>query len=112
MEPYPTDTATPPPAQVTRVFTFGYGHVCPYTGVPLAEHYAIITAPDAKQCRDLMLGLFGKQWSHEYASVDAATRGGRFPMVEHARIVVCPSETSGFGGASPAPDPEPPGPPA
>lgn len=72
---------------IEQVFTFGYGHVCPYTGRKLADHYAVVVAPDKEQCRALMVGMFGKQWAFEYDSAEAAG-AERFGLVEHMRLVV------------------------
>lgn len=86
-----TDTVptTPdtPPGSVTRVFTFGYGHVCPFTGENLIDHHVTVIAPDAVLCRDLMISMFGRAWAFEYVSLDAATRGGMYPSTEHVRII-------------------------
>lgn len=88
------ETPAAPPDLVTRVFTFGHGHVCRYTGANLLDHHVTVIAPTAELCRELMLGLYGQAWAFEYVSLDAATRGGMYPSTEHARIVV-PGE--GYG---------------
>lgn len=76
---------------IEQVFTFGYGHTCPYTGERLADHYATIIAPDKEQCRALMVGLFGSQWAFPYDSVaDASPAWLRAPLVEHLRIDLTP----------------------
>lgn len=75
---------------ITQVFTFGYGHTCPYTGESLADQYATIVAPDKEQCRALMLAVFGRQWAFQYDSVEHATKGGRYPMTEHVRLTIGP----------------------
>lgn len=76
-------TPVGPPAR--RVFTFGYGHVDPITGVPLAEKCAIVTASDASRCRDLMIEHFGNRWAFEYDSVEQATPPGTRIRV-HVRV--------------------------
>lgn len=85
---------------ITQVFTFGYGHVCPYTGQKLDDHYATVTAPDHAQCVALMVGMFGSQWAFQYDSPEAAGVE-RFGLVEHMRLMVgepvAPLETSAVG---------------
>ena len=73
---------------VTRIFTFGYGQTCPFTGKKLLDYHVSITAPTAAQCKEVMFATFGEAWSHEYGSLDEATRGGQFPSTEHASITI------------------------
>lgn len=72
---------------ITQVFTFGYGHVCPYTGNALADRYATITAPTEQECVALMRVLFGSQWAFQYDSAEKAG-ASRFGLVEHMRLAV------------------------
>lgn len=51
---------------VTRLFTFGYGQTCPFTGVDLGDHYALVTAPDRSAALRMMLATFGRNWAFEY----------------------------------------------
>lgn len=82
---------------ITRIFTFGYGHVCPFTGKGLGDHYATVTAPDASSARTLMNATFNRQWAFEYGVDDV--RLAEFPMTEHARlsIGVPPTQTTCHG---------------
>ena len=73
---------------VRRIFVFGYGQTCPFTGVNVLDHHVSITAPTADQCTAVMFAMFGEAWSHEYGSLDEATRGGQFPSTEHASITI------------------------
>jgi hypothetical protein len=73
---------------VTRIFTFGHGQTCPFTGKNVLDHHVSITAPTAEQCREVMFATFGQAWAFEYASLDKATRGGQFPSTEHASITI------------------------
>ena len=72
----------------TRIFTFGHGQHCPFTGKYLLDHHVTITAPTGEQCRAVMFATFGQAWAFDYPSLDAATRHGQFPSTEHARIVI------------------------
>jgi len=73
---------------VTRVFTFGYGQTCPFTGKNVLDHHVTITAPTAGQCTAVMFATFGEAWGFEYDSLEDATSNGRFPSTEHAAIVI------------------------
>jgi hypothetical protein len=55
-----------------RVFTFGHGHTNPKTGKDLFNHYVVINANTAEQCRMKMLNHFGGQWAFEYRTCEAA----------------------------------------
>ena len=57
---------------VERVFTFGYGHIDPRNGVSLADKCAVIRAKTAADCRKLMIECFGRMWTFEYESIEAA----------------------------------------
>ena len=84
---------------ITQVFTFGYGHVCPFTGRKLDDHYATVVAADQKQARALMVAAFGTMWCDQYESVAAAMGGYPIRLVEHVRLEL----------TSPTPLPEPSG---
>lgn len=72
---------------VTQVFTFGYGQKCQFTGEPLDDKYATITAPNAAVCLLMMLAVFGQNWCDQYDSVEAATAPGH-RITEYARMTV------------------------
>lgn len=72
---------------VTRIFTFGHGQFCPFTGMHLLGFYATVTAPSVEQCEQVMHATFGGMWATDYPDVKAAG-GDEFPLVEHARIVI------------------------
>lgn len=74
---------------ITQVFTFGYGHSCPFTGRALADHYATVVAADKEQCRALMVQMFGLKWAFQYDSAELA-RPPDYPrrLVEHIRMEV------------------------
>lgn len=103
----PTDIGEPPPTLVTRVYAFGYGHVCPFTGMSLADKHATVIAETAAQCRDLMVAVFGLAWSMEYTSLNAATRSGRCPSTEHARLVLPGPQMVGAREIDNGDDPDP-----
>jgi hypothetical protein len=69
-----------------RVFTFGHGQTCPFTGKNLLDHHVTIVAPTEDICRDIMFATFGEAWAFDYPSVEAATGHGDFPSTEHMRI--------------------------
>lgn len=66
-------------AEPTRVFTFGTGHRHPITGESLGQRYVRVPG-DAITARERMLSVFGREWSHEYADLSAASRDGRFKL--------------------------------
>ncbi len=72
---------------VTQIFTFGYTQTCPYTGEPLDDKYATVTAPTAAACRAVMVAVFGRNWCDQYPSVEAATAPG-VRITEYARMTV------------------------
>lgn len=72
---------------ITRIFTFGYGQTCPITGIDLGDHYAVVTAPTAGQCRALMVAAFGTTWAFEYSSIEAATPPGA-TLRFHTRLAI------------------------
>lgn len=92
----------PPTVQpVTRLFTFGYGQTCQFTGKDLGDHYALVTAPDRGAALLLMCATFPNNWAFEYdpespSIVDYVPR-----MKLHARLVI------GLTPADPEPEPEP-----
>jgi len=71
----------------TRIFTFGYGQRCPFTGKNLLGYYATVIAPSHEQCTQVMNAMFDGAWATDYPSVEAAG-GNEFELVEHARIVI------------------------
>lgn len=71
---------------VTRIFIFGHGQTCPFTGKSLLDHHIAITAATPEQCRAVMVAVFGQGWSFPYDTLDQATRGGQFPSTEHMSI--------------------------
>lgn len=76
---------------IERIFTFGYGQTCPFTGKDLGDHYAVVATPDASAARLMMLATFGRQWCDEYDGPEdprIADYMGR--MTEHARLVLDP----------------------
>ena len=78
---------------ITKVFTFGYGHTCPYTGKKLDDHYATITAPTEADCTALMVQLFSNKWAFPYDSPEVAGVD-RFGLVEHVRIELAPAASA------------------
>ncbi len=80
----PSVTAT----SVTRLFTFGYGQTCPFTGEDLGDHYALVTAPDRSSALRTMLATFGRDWAFEY-DPESPTIVDYIPrMTLHARLVI------------------------
>jgi hypothetical protein len=71
----------------TRIFTFGYGQRCPFTGKKLLGYYATVIAPSLEQCTQVMNAMFDGVWAAEYPSVEAAG-GEEYGLIEHARIVI------------------------
>jgi len=71
----------------TRIFTFGYGQRCPFTGKELLGHYATITAPSIEKCLDVMNAMFDGVWATDYPTVEEAG-GEEYGLIEHARIVI------------------------
>lgn len=87
MTTVPTTTDEAAPDRITRVFTFGYGHVCPHTGQDLGDHYVTVIAPDRSSARSLMNTAFGRMWAFEYDGIDDPRLADyRDRMVEHARF--------------------------
>lgn len=87
---------TVPPT--TRVFTFGGGHACPFTGKGLGDHYVTVVAPDASSARTVMNATFGRAWASEYAGPHDPRIADYLPgMTEHARIELAPPADDGFG---------------
>jgi hypothetical protein len=73
---------------VTRLFTFGYGQTCPFTGKDLADHYALVTAPDRSSALRTMLATFGRNWAFEYEP-ESPTIADYIPrMTLHAQLVI------------------------
>ncbi|AGL19529.1 hypothetical protein [Actinoplanes sp. N902-109] len=78
----------------TRIFTFGIGDRCDFTGAELIDHYVSVTAPDAGTCRAVMVATFGREYADEYTGLDDPRAGHLKGLTEHARIVVgAPVET-------------------
>lgn len=57
---------------VSRVFTFGFGHKHPTTGESLKNKFVEIIAPTSNHCRVVMLNHFGRQWAFEYKTREDA----------------------------------------
>lgn len=54
------------------IFTFGFGHVHPVSGEPLANCFVRIRAESSDAARDKMEARFGLKWSIQYDSEEAA----------------------------------------
>lgn len=54
------------------IFTFGFGHVHPYTGEKLGNSFVRIKAETANAARDEMFRLFGSKWAFQYDSEELA----------------------------------------
>lgn len=72
----------------TRLFSFGIGQVCPFTGDNLRNCYVLITAPTGEQCREVMFATFGRDWSMEYLPGTPRYDKAIAEWTEHARIVI------------------------
>lgn len=59
------------PAERDWIFTFGYEHFHPDTGKNLAHCYVRVHG-DIETSRERMLEKFGKGWSMQYPSLEAA----------------------------------------
>ncbi|MEU7174688.1 MULTISPECIES: hypothetical protein [Micromonospora] len=75
---------------ITKLFTFGYGQTCPFTGRKLDDRYATITAATEAECTALMVHLFGAGWAFPYDTPEAAGVD-RFGLTEHLRLTVGPA---------------------
>lgn len=89
---------------ITRIFTFGYGHVCPFTGKDLADHYAVITAPDASAARTVMNATFNRMWAYEYDPAEPNFTNYAPRMTEHVRLALGAEGDGGFGYSREADD--------
>lgn len=99
---------TPTVSGITRIFTFGYGQVCPFTGDSLADRYTTVIAPDRSSARRLMFATFGRDWAFEYDATDPRFTDYAPRMTEHARLVLGAADDDGFGySREPADDPTP-----
>ncbi len=54
------------------VFTFGYGHYCPLSGSPLANHYTLIEGETYEEARAKMVQHYGQKWAFQYDSPEQA----------------------------------------
>jgi hypothetical protein len=83
---------------ITRIFTFGYGQVCPFTGDSLADRYTTVIAPDRSAARRLMFATFGRDWAFEYDATDPRFTDYAPRMTEHARLALgTPAADDRFG---------------
>lgn len=73
---------------VTRLFTFGYGQTCQFTGDNLADRYALVTARDASSARLLMVAAFGRNWAFEYDPTSPQIADYMPQMTLHAHLVL------------------------
>ncbi len=55
----------------TYYFTYGAGHVT-LEGASLGQCYTPIQAPTAERAGMVMIALRGREWSHQYSSLEAA----------------------------------------
>lgn len=54
------------------IFTFGFAHEHPDTGEPLRNCYVVIRANTSEEAREQMFARFGRKWSMQYRSREAA----------------------------------------
>lgn len=59
---------------VTRCFTFGFGHAHP-------NGFVRITRANAPECREEMVRRHGAKWAFEYSEEQIADQMKRFPMM-------------------------------
>jgi hypothetical protein len=107
-------TTNIPGHQVTRLFTFGYGQMCPYTGKDLGDHYVLVAAPDASSARTFMNTAFKRNWAFEYDGPTDRMISGYLPrMTLHMEVNFVHPDPTGLAytrADDEAVDPTPPGP--
>lgn len=55
-----------------HIFTFGFDHVHPVTGMPLHGMYVTVLADSYERARVFMLNRFGTHWAFQYQDKDKA----------------------------------------